>query len=262
MGGVRFEIDAPPEVQGPAAEHRRFLNEASDSQAALLEIRCRVERVSATRALDDPRAVWSADGGALLARGLEAELRRVAPGRFEADVRLQDLEYGVSHAMTALSAMAVQREGGLVLHAAAVEHAGRAVLLIGPSGAGKTTAGNLCHGARWIARDRLAVLPRGDAWLAWGMPGGDELELAPAPPKPYPVLALWRVRRNDTSAQLTPLTGARAVALVREATQLTGGVGAERDALTHAIALVEGVRCYTLASNMQASLSTLLTSMD
>lgn len=103
-------------------------------------------------------------------RGL-AVLTRQPPERL--DLSLQNL-------LRVAAAWALARRGaGLLLHAAAVERGGRAVLLLGHSGAGKTTAARLAEADSVLADDAaLLTAPEreGEPWLVhpgplWAEPG-------------------------------------------------------------------------------------------
>lgn len=71
-----------------------------------------------------------------------------------------------------LSWVAVGQRGGLMLHAAVVEHAGAGVLFAGRSGAGKSTLSALCHEAGWpiLNDDRAMVFPDAGGWKVAGTP--------------------------------------------------------------------------------------------
>jgi hypothetical protein len=91
-----------------------------------------------------------------------------------------------------------RQRGGVPLHAAAVEIGGRAVLLTGASGAGKTTLAAACHraGHRLLAEDLACVVFDG----ALGpFPAGAGAAVVPGP-------ALVRLR-PDVAALLGPLDG-------------------------------------------------------
>jgi hypothetical protein len=68
----------------------------------------------------------------------------------------------------------IARGGGLVVHACGVVVDGRAVLLCGRSGAGKTTLARLfrrhCPRAQVLSDDRIVLRRRGTAWHAFGTP--------------------------------------------------------------------------------------------
>ena len=62
--------------------------------------------------------------------------------------------------------------GGVMLHAAVVEHKGEGILFAGRSGAGKSTLSTFCHQAGWpiLNDDRAMVFPRSGRWWVAGTP--------------------------------------------------------------------------------------------
>jgi hypothetical protein len=222
MGAVELSLDAP-EAWALGEEHRRFL---SPGVAPLLRVHARAREVGRLPPVPDPRAVIATrrgDAGTVATRDVRARWRRVAPGRYEAEAEVADPRFGPSHLMTALVAATTEAEGGLVLHAVALVADARPVLLLGPTDAGKTTAAEACRTARWIARDRVAVLPGADGWVLWGMPGGDPLSTPQAPPGLHRVGRALRVRRAAGATRVVPLSPAAAVARVRECVQAVAG---------------------------------------
>lgn len=198
FGGVAFEIcPAPGVTWSVGAEHRLFTGSYATSPVAG-QVHC---VVSPAPELSEgfTREItweWSGEVARVETGRVRAELRRLSPGRYAATAFVVPSDAGCSALVTALTAAVVSREGGFVLHAAGVEIYGRAVLFIGPSGAGKTTAANHCHGARWFARDRAVVYPTPLGWYAAGVAGGDEIELARSPRQVFPLGAVLRIRRG------------------------------------------------------------------
>ncbi len=70
-------------------------------------------------------------------------------------------------------------QGSPLLHASAVEHEGRALAVIGPSGTGKSTVAMLLcgAGARLVTDDTLRVSPEGEGFVAHA--GGTQIRLRP-----------------------------------------------------------------------------------
>jgi hypothetical protein len=103
--------------------------------------------------------------------------------------------------------------GGLALHAACVEVGGRAVLLCGRSGAGKTTlSGRLIRaGGRLLSHDRTVLFGNG-AWRAVSTPWGHDGRLASAERERDVGAVLFLEQAPQNSSE--PLSGARGIARV------------------------------------------------
>ena len=233
-GGCALELLADFDGWELGAEYLRFAATAADARAPLAaSIRCAVSGDPSLDRADEAgrRIRWRFEDGRAQVRSglLAAELCRTAPGRFAASARVHPDSSGVSALVSALAGAAVFLRGGFVLHAAGVVVDGRAVLFVGPSGAGKTTAANHSAGAAWFAKDRAAVVFGPEGPVAWGMAGGDAVDLPRAPARCYPLAAVLRVRRAGAPGTLEPLGLSGAVAALRESVQ-SGGDGAEAEA--------------------------------
>ncbi len=149
--------------------------------------------------------------------GMTAQLRRLRGGMYAAVAHSERPYDDGSAVVSALSAAAVEREGGAVLHAAGIELDGAVVLLIGPSGAGKTTACNQARGASWFVRDRAMVVasPRGP--FVWSLPGGSDRDhqLPRSAMNCLPLAGVLRVRQGDRHA-IHRLSLSQSVAAMRE----------------------------------------------
>lgn len=126
---------------------------------------------------DAVRWQWKGDHASTVASGVVASVTRAAARRYTA------IGPNTAHVRDFLICLVwpvLVREGGMLLHACAVELDGRAVLVLGPSGAGKTTAATQVASAKLFAKDLVAVFPADDRWWVAPMPGGNE------PPTPMP----------------------------------------------------------------------------
>ncbi len=220
FGGVAFEMCPSPGLMwGVGAEHRGFLGEYALAPVAG-EVHAVVSPAPELAEGFSREIKWAWDGDvAQLETGrVRAELRRLGARRYAASALAVPDDAGCASLATALTAAIVKREGGLVLHAAGIELDGRAVLFIGPSGAGKTTAANHSPGARWMARDRAVVYPTPHGWYAAGMAGGDVIELPRSPERVLPLAGIYRIARGgDVAARA--LSAADAMRFLRESVQ-------------------------------------------
>jgi len=117
-----------------------------------------------------------------------------------------------------LAAYRLLAEGGVLLHSAGVTDGTSAWLLLGPAGAGKTTASRLCleAGAEVLSDDLNAVIVQegGRAVVARLPFTGDLGERqggSPGDPGEYPLRGLLRLRQGP-GASLVPLSRASALA--------------------------------------------------
>jgi hypothetical protein len=154
---------------------------------------------------------------AIEAPGFAADLSPLGSTRYAAAVRLGSGPDGYAGLLRAVAAAVLHRHGGLVLHAAALELDGRAVLFVGPSGVGKSTAVALSDAGRCFAQDQVALVPSESGWFAWGLPGGTPARALLAPEAVYPLAAVLRVHQAGSGEpQLQRLAGAEALSAVRE----------------------------------------------
>lgn len=234
FGGVAFEIcPAPGVTWSVGAEHRLFTGAYATSPVAGM-VHCVVSPAPELDARFTREIHWEWEGDiARVETGrVRAELRQLGPGRYAASALVAPDEAGCSSLVTALAAAVVNREGGFVLHSAGVEIDGRAVLFIGPSGAGKTTSANHCQGASWIARDRAIVYPTPFGWYAAGMAGGDDgIELPRAASAVLPLGAVLRVRHASSRSGIDPGSPITALRNLRESVMSVGAGSAEEQAL-------------------------------
>lgn len=104
----------------------------------------------------------------------------------------------------------VTDEGALVVHGAAVEYGGRALMFVGHSGAGKSTMAGLAreHGARVLSDDRSIVRVDADGATVWGTPWHGSLRAGtPACARLGAIFLLIQSRENRAEV-LLPSRGA------------------------------------------------------
>lgn len=212
IGGLSLAVacDDPP-----LAER---LREAAESYAPWLwpgPARCQVtvqffhdDQAAAGRpgAWATPQASFARDGTCWLrAPGVT--------GCIAADVRSARLQLAgleaaspaVDYFLRAVLALLADRAGGFLLHSAGLLRRGRAVVLSGQSGAGKSTAVRVSAGlpdTAALGDDLILLLPDGDGWRAYGTPFWN-------PETP----AAWRGAQTESGqlAAILPLAQDRAV---------------------------------------------------
>lgn len=166
------------------------------------------------------RWAWSGSTGRAESGWAALVVEQIAERRFRVQAHTVAGAAGRAAILSLLAPTVVERLGGLVLHATAVVLGGRAVLFIGPSGAGKTTSARHMGEATWLARDR-AVVVRDELgrWQAWGAPGGDDVPLEHASDVVAPLGAVLRVLRSEGASRIVPLPPASALLRLRESIQ-------------------------------------------
>jgi len=112
-----------------------------------------------------------------------------------------------------IAAHAIAEHGGLLLHSAAVETDGAALVFFGPSGAGKTTVSRLGQrlGRRVLSDDLNAIAPADDGYRVEKVPFAGDLGGAPEAVPALPLAAVCRLRKG-TTVQARAMTEAGALA--------------------------------------------------
>lgn len=199
FGGVAFALAEQERGRLPKTEFlaRSLATPSGAPVAAWVDLQFTVFKASRD-ALDTIQ--WSSRGHWTELRAGQAvgQLNRVAPKQYEArfTVPARDAD-SVNSAVAAASSAVLLRQHGLLMHAAAVELDGQAVLFVGPSGAGKTTASCQMRGCAWLSVDRVALVPSQGRWWVWRLPWGNRhaLTLAPSAAVFLPLAGILRVRQ-------------------------------------------------------------------
>jgi hypothetical protein len=226
LGGVAFEIEPEPGLswQLPALDGLVLPLPAATHARA----RCRLQLDSTLQPLawTDGTAAWQERGAgvSVCTAELALELRARGVGEFEVDARIAS-ERCIAQLMVLLAASVIELAGGLCLHATAVEWDGAALLLLGPSGAGKTTASQLLGDVRCLANDRVAVWETPAGFGVWALPGGSPPLLARSPYAALPVAAFLRVLQAPERCSLRRLRMGEAALYLREAIEVGVGSG-------------------------------------
>jgi len=221
FGGVAFEVSTAPALRWALIEDHARFGAPFDEGPVAASVRVAASSVTAfPRAPRDVRYTWRGGHARVETHGVRADLRELGPGSFACSALVGAQRGDCGSLCTALAGALVDRVGGLVLHASAIELEGGAVLFVGPSGAGKTTAANHCAGARAFAKDRAAVYRTEAGWFTAPMAGGDEIELPGAERRVLPLHAILRVERGEDAVAVEGCDPLAAVRVLRESAQL------------------------------------------
>lgn len=258
FGAVRFELMADfPDVE-LLGEHALFVE--SGDGIVVADVSAALHGVAhvAGRMPPEVERTWDGDRAIISVGALRTELAELGRGRFAARADVSPDEVGVSTFISTTTSAVVERLGGVIVHSAAVVFGDRAVLFIGPSGAGKTTAAHHCEGTTWLARDRSAVVPFGDGYITFGMPGGDDIDLPRAARAVHRLAGIGRIRRDRPENTVEPLDPIEALATLRESTFAGGDEAMEEQRLDSLVALMARVPVVNLHTKLGASLTSLL----
>jgi hypothetical protein len=155
-----------------------------------------------------------------------------APGAFEG---------ALINSLRVLVAYALHARGGLVLHSAAIESAGRAFVFFGPSGVGKTTLSRLSAATgRSVISDELnALVPAAAGFEVLALPFAGDFGRTATRRAPVPLAGVFRLRQGVTHAR-TELSRARAIAaLLAACPYVNADPLASEDLLSRVLALAE-----------------------
>lgn len=237
-GGVRFVLASDVRL---AEAYHPF---CADSGLSFAECLVEVVEDEASFDLKSPAReihfTWTEGRAAIHSHLLRGSIVEERPGHYRAAIQIRSIRDFGPLCTSIASALHV-RHGGLILHATAISVESKAFLFIGPSGAGKTTAANLCKGAKWLARDRAAVFFHNNRPFVAAMAGGDEVALEFAGAQPCEVSAIFRVLHADVCA-VSPVDTIRAIRILRESAQLPAlDVAGETALLSHLASFAERV---------------------
>jgi hypothetical protein len=161
---------------------------------------------------------------------------------------------GVALALRGLFARAIEREGGVLVHAAAVSWAGRAALITGVSGAGKSTLArwSVKAGATLLSDEVVGVLPDG---TVVGTPFCSDEDLAGTPAIAKLALVSTLCHGNCESFEVRPAYELVA-ALCEQAFHRRDEVVAKRvlSCVAHALSAVETLR-FTCRNDLAAGVA-------
>lgn len=249
FGGVAFEIesDGPLALSAGFAAHTVPWNgeiEPGDAPFAG-RLRCAIQPDPGlpTEAVAAIRITRDSVVAHVTATAMRATLRRSPSVRngFTAEVRIANAQ-AADAVVLGLAAAVIEWQGGLHLHAAALELDGRAVLFVGPSGAGKSTAVTLATGGSVLAYDRVSVFVHLGAYWVWSLPGGSPISNPWTQRRALPLAAVLRVRQGRGRPRLERLRGARSAFALRESVDVSGDAhAAEERRLLAVLALAAAV---------------------
>jgi hypothetical protein len=231
FGGVAFEllVDATVSFALPPAYERHMVAPAHAPTLADVVCCVRLDRGLVPPPFEAEMqhgVLWEPGPECLHVRAHEISLaiRRTSSRHFAITAHIAS-SAALPRLLLLLATTVIELAGGASLHATAVEHEGRAVLLLGPSGAGKTTAAQLLGDVTCLANDRVNVVlsrQKDDApalWV-WALPGGSPPTLPRSAHVALPLSAMLRIKQAQVP-RVSALRSAEAVLFVREAIEVS-----------------------------------------
>jgi hypothetical protein len=237
MGGVAFELLAPDGSELEPGERARRHCVPAAGAPVVAQVSCAVRRdptLPATLAADQVSRRALPGAVEVCSRQMVARVERVASGRYMATARVAPGEQALEALLRGLSAELVAAEGGLLLHASGLDLDGAAVLFVGPSRAGKSTATVLAGAC--FAYDHVAVVTVAGRAFAWGLPGGTRPAAPEADAAVLPLRAILRVRRGEGRPELVQSDPVGALFVLRESVESSDFSEAGEQARLHAVA--------------------------
>ncbi len=127
--------------------------------------------------------------------------------------RKDDFPFIFENVFRVLVAYRLLELGGAILHSACVAHEGRAYLMLGHSGAGKTTFSRMALAAGWevLSDDMNAVRLEDGQWVVEKLPFAGDLGQTPSRSNRYPLAGVFRLNKGDNN-RLSPWSRGQAVA--------------------------------------------------
>ncbi|PTL83807.1 potassium transporter TrkH [Vitiosangium sp. GDMCC 1.1324] len=151
-----------------------------------------------------------------LARGSPLDAQRPGWGSIEVEAErvvahIPPDPFAAEAALRAAVLVSVLRQGGVLLHAAAVAFSGKALVIVGPSGAGKSTLARsaVAAGGALLSDETVALLPSG---LVHGSPFRSDPDLVPACEAARLARLVWVVKGPAES--VSPVDAPEAVRLL------------------------------------------------
>lgn len=130
-----------------------------------------------------------------------------------AENRMNDFLFVFENVFRVLVAYRLLDLGGTILHSACVARNGRAYLMLGHSGAGKSTFSGMAQAAGWevLSDDMNAVRTKDGRWVVEKLPFAGDLGQTPSRSNRYPLAGIFRLNKS-TRNRLSPWSRGQAVA--------------------------------------------------
>jgi hypothetical protein len=232
LGGVALEILPEPgfawTLPAETEQHTRSTTTTGAPKLGAVTCSVRVDK-SLTQMQAASAVAWekTSDGICVRARQVVLDIAALGPRRYVVSARIASPSLLTLMLNTLVTSVA-ELAGGLCLHATAVAVAEGAVLLLGPSGAGKTTAAELLGGdVACLSNDRVTLVPdpiaAGKYWV-WSLPVGKAPELERCREVSLPLVALLRVQQaSERESSVAPVREVQALMQIRQAIDVSAG---------------------------------------
>lgn len=178
------------------------------------------------------------------------ELRQGSPeGRLlmRPGLEVDPLDYPLDQLLTI---HLLQEHGGLLLHAACVAMGGRAYVIAGPSGEGKTTFARAAadvDSVTVLTDERVVLRKRDGRWVAYGTPWSGEGHFTN--PGSAPLAGIYLLEKSDQD-HVRPLSPVRAMASLTRCHFPAAWIGNTASQIAPLEELVADVPCFALRTRL------------
>jgi hypothetical protein len=282
LGGVALELLPEPgfawSLPTETAQHTSAPNDLPKLAAVTCSLRVDPSLIATASDAASVRWEQTSDGVCVRVRQVVLDVVALGPRRYVVAARIGHASLLTLMLNTLVTSVA-ELAGGLCLHATAVAHASGALLLLGPSGAGKTTAAELLgEGVTCLSNDRVTLVPDptkpGKFWV-WSLPIGKAPALPRCAEVSLPLAALVRIVQAQAPqvsqapqlSKVTPLREVEAMLQIRQAVEVSQGseqLEPRRLAAVEALAAAakSGVAQVALAPSWRPELESFLAGPD
>lgn len=198
LGGEGWRLELPTLDLLNAQKFAAYLDEANGPEMSVQIEASLMGEANRTPTVREHRGTW---------QFVAQEARWTSDACFDhLEARVGAASLALERAITAWISSRVTQAGGLMLHAAAIRSSKGAILLLGRSGAGKSTAA-LLAGERRLCTNAVVLRREAAVWLVYTTPFTGARDPYPSEPGPFPLAGALVLEKAPLSLEPQPLLG-------------------------------------------------------